>query len=194
MDMKNSRTSQSLRWAAYKFALLFATLCLTACGTIMTRPYAPISEPPEAVSEPAFRESFSRCVKQVTGIDGVYYDGRATKSGVGATTALGTASAVSGVALATAGSTYASVAGALGTVIVVLPAAGAYGIYRGVKVSERDKVEQEILEGVSECMATQHYVIKAWVRIEKGKIAVMATPVGKPETVRPHRLNLKSVP
>ena len=89
--------------------------------------------------------------------------------------------------MATAGSTYASVFGALGTVIIVLPAAGAYGIYRGVKVSERDQVEQEILAGVSACMATEHYVVKAWVRIEKGQIAVMATPVGKPEVVRPHR-------
>ena len=166
---------------------MMAALSVTACGAILTRPYAPVSEPPEAASEPAFREAFTGCVKQVTGVEGVYYDGRATKSGVGAATALGTASAVSSVAMATAGSTDASVFGALGTVIIVLPAAGAYGIYRGVKVSERDQVEQEILAGVSACMATEHYVVKAWVRIEKGQIAVMATPVGKPEVVRPHR-------
>ena len=119
---------------------MMAALSVTACGAILTRPYAPVSEPPEAASEPAFREAFTGCVKQVTGVEGVYYDGRATKSGVGAATALGTASAVSSVAMATAGSTYASVFGALGTVIIVLPAAGAYGIYRGVKVSERDQV------------------------------------------------------
>jgi len=159
----------------------WATVSLGGCGTVMTRPFEPVSEPPEAARGAAFAEAFTLCVRQVTGTDAVDYNGTNTSTGVSGKGAVAGSAAVA--VLGGSGLYDVSMLGAA----VLFPVALGYGALRGVAAIDRDGTETEIQTKVTACMAAKNYKIVGWTMVKKGHVSHLVTPVAKPSTLKPAR-------
>ena len=165
--------------AILRHAPLLTPLWLGGCGTVMTRPYEPVADPPEAIRDAAFGQAFDNCVFSTTGLHAVAYDGGRTSTGVGlggtaagGTVAMGAATGVGGWA-------------GVGIATVALPVAIGYGATRGIAVLNRNDKEKEIQAGVTACMEAKGFHIVGWKLVKPGDASPMTTPVAKPSKVKP---------